>query len=215
MALVNAAGSTRKSGWLIKVLRATATLTVLAVFAGCTTTPTTPVSSVKVEPTVQTLNSGDVIQINFPGAPNLNTTQAIRRDGKINLYMVGEVTALGKTPAELERELIEAYSGQLVSKEIKVTVMSSAFAVYVSGAVLRPGKITPERAVTAFDAIMEAGGFDPTRANTKAVRVIRTINGRTENHVLNLKAVLDGEPTEPFYLQSYDVVFVPEKFSWF
>ena len=49
--------------------------------------------------------------------------------------------------------------------------------------------VTP---ITALQAVMEAGGFDFTRANTKAVRVVRNDRGRTTNTVLNLKQVLGG-----------------------
>lgn len=172
-------------------------------------------SATKVTPDVQVLNPGDVIKISFPGATNLDTTQQIRRDGRVNLYMIGEVKAADKSPSELEKELVQAYSNQLLSKEVKVTVVSSSFAVYVTGAVMKPGKILPERALTAFDAIMEAGGFDTAKADTKSVRVIRQEDGQVKTYVLNIKALLEGAQTEPFYLKSHDSVYVPEKFSWF
>src|SRR5687767_12403059 len=42
-----------------------------------------------------TLREGDVLNISFPGAPTLDKTLQIRRDGKISLAQVGEVTAAG------------------------------------------------------------------------------------------------------------------------
>jgi polysaccharide biosynthesis/export protein len=215
MALVTTAGSGRKSGLQAKVTGAVMALVVLCAGFGCASTPPQTVSAVRVEPGVQQLNAGDVIRISFPGAPNLDETQTIRRDGKVNLQMIGEIVAADKTPSALEQDLIVAYSGKLLSKEIKVTVISSSFAVYVTGAVMKPGKIQPDRAVTVLDAIMEAGGFDHTRANMKEVRVIRQIDGHLENHTLDLKAVLEGRTREPFYLRAHDTVLVPEKFSWF
>lgn len=163
----------------------------------------------------QTLGSGDVIKITFAGAPNLDTTQQIRRDGKINLTLIGEVQASEKTPLELEAELLRLFGAHLVSKEIKVTVMSSSFSIFVTGAVQKPGKISPDRGLTALEAIMEAGGFDNARANAKSVRVIRHEGGKVSNFTLDLKAALDGQPTEPFYLRSNDIIYVPEKFAWF
>lgn len=189
---------------------------VLALALGGCASPVIQVAPAsKSAPEVQTLNPGDVVKISFPGAQNLDTTQQIRRDGRINLYMVGEIKAADKAPADFERELVQAYSSQLISKEIKVTVVSSSFAVFVTGAVVKPGKIMPDRALTAFDAIMEAGGFDSTKANAKEVRVIRQEDGQTKTYTLNLKAILDGASGEPFYLKSHDVIFVPEKISWF
>ncbi len=62
---------------------------------------------------------------------------------------------------------------------------------------------------------MEAGGFDHAKANMKAVVVIRHENNRTERFKLNLKQVLDGQRTEQFDLQPSDIIYVPERFSWF
>jgi polysaccharide biosynthesis/export protein len=187
----------------------------LVLAAGCASRSTPPPPSARIEPQTQTLRSGDVVRISFPGAPTLDTTQQIRHDGKLNLYLVGEVKAAGMSPGELESQLLESYASQLVSKEVRVTLVSSAFSVFVTGAVVRPGKLTPERSLTAFEAIMEAGGFDNAKANTKSVQVIRQEDGKTKNFTLNLKGLLEGKPIEPFYLQAYDVVYVPEKFSWF
>jgi polysaccharide export outer membrane protein len=213
MALVPTAGSKRK--WFLQAIPTGLALLALLAMSGCASAPVATPSAVTVDPAVQQLSAGDVIRISFPGAQNLDETQQIRRDGKVNLYMIGEVVAADKTPAMLEKDLLEAYSSQLLSKEIKVTVVSSSFAVYVSGAVMRPGKIAPDRALTALDAIMEAGGFDTARANMKEVRILRQVGGKLETHILDLKAVLEGRDNQPFYLRSHDSIFVPEKFSWF
>ncbi|HVU36571.1 MAG TPA: polysaccharide biosynthesis/export family protein [Opitutaceae bacterium] len=183
-------------------------------FAGCDTAPTASTATFSGPPP-QMLGSGDVIHLSFPGAPAMDTTQQIRRDGKLNLNLVGEVQAAGKTPSDLEKELSSLYATQIVSKEVKVTVVSSSFSIFVTGAVVKPGKIQPDHALTAFEAIMEAGGFDYDKANTKAVRVIRNEAGTTKSYTLNLQAVLDGKSVAPFYLQSNDTIYVPEKFQWF
>ena len=174
-----------------------------------------PTPTTQVKPGVQILNSGDVIEITFPGAANLNTTQQIRRDGKVNLYMIGETVAANKTPGDFEKELIAAYDKQLISKEIKVKVVSSVFSVFVTGAVMKPGKVTSERELTSFDAIMEAGGFDENNANKKAVRIVRQDGGKIENFVIDFNKVLKGQGGEPFYLKAHDTVYVPTKTIWF
>jgi polysaccharide export outer membrane protein len=163
-----------------------------------------------------TIREGDVLKIEFPSAQNLDTTQQVRRDGEITLSIVGEVHAAGLKPTELQKELIRLYSTQLLSKEVTVTVVSSSFAVFVTGAVMHPGKILSDRPISALEAIMEAGGFDNTKADLKAVVVIRQgADGRTKNTTLDLKAVIEGKEDEPFYLKASDIVYVPEKFSWF
>jgi polysaccharide export outer membrane protein len=192
-------------------------LVLLAMVAGCQTQRpvATPAKQTTDGAEVITLREGDVLKISFPGSANLNTTQPIRRDGMISMPLIGEVKAVGKTPEGLKKELIDLYSTQLVSKEVTVEVQSSLFPVYVNGAVLHPGKIMSDHPMTAFDAIMEAGGFDYTKANLKRVVVIRQEGGRNRKFTLNLKLVMDGKPGEPFYVKPGDTITVPEKFQWF
>ncbi len=208
-------------------------MAALAVVTGCQTGPdqfTSPVpagtNSTPVIPesvnapaatnaAAFTLREGDILKISFPGSPNLNNIQQIRTDGKITLPLIGEVQAAGLTPIDLQQKLMDLYAPQLSSKEVTVEVQSSSFPVYVTGAVLRPGKITSDHPMTALEAIMEAGGFDYTKANLKAVVVIRQEGSQTKRYNLNLKLEMEGNSSEPFYLKPSDIIYVPEKFSWF
>lgn len=161
------------------------------------------------------LREGDVVKVSFPGAPSLNTIQPIRRDGRIALPLVGEVNAAGLKPSELEKHLLSLYAPQLVTKEVSVTVESSSFPIFVTGAVLRPGKILSNRPITALEAIMEAGGVDYAKANLAAVKVTRNEQGNVKSYTLNLKLQLEGKQGQPFYLKPSDIIYVPERFSWF
>jgi polysaccharide export outer membrane protein len=200
-------------------------LAVLALAAGCETEPlfippdepllTSPVQQNTNATEVITLREGDVLKISFPANANLNTTQPIRRDGMISMLLIGEVKAVGKTPTELEKDLADLYSTQLLSKEVTVEVQSSSFPVYVSGSVLRPGKVISDHPITALEAVMEAGGYDNTKANLKRVTIIRHEGKSTRNYIVNLKRVVDGKASESFYLKPGDIVIVPERFSWF
>lgn len=190
-------------------------LSLLLPLTGCQSTTTTPPVAAAPSPANQALRAGDVVRIAFPRSPALDLTQQVRRDGKINLYLVGEVEAAGLTPAELETRLVASYASEIVSHEVRVTVVSSAFSVFVTGAVLRPGRLNAERTLTAFDAIMEAGGFDLARADTRAVRIIRQSEGRAVTFTFDARAVLEGRAGEPFPLQPFDTIFVPERFTWF
>jgi polysaccharide export outer membrane protein len=161
------------------------------------------------------LHPGDTIRISFPGAPNLDSQTSIRLDGKISLPMIGELAAAGLTPTQLEAELVRIAGPQLVDKEVSVTVLSSAFEIYVTGAVMRNGKLVIDRVPTPLEAIMEAG-LDNTRANLKAVQIIRKDeNGQTHTYKINVKRVFKGQPSEPFALKQFDIIYVPERFNWY
>ncbi|HEV2694559.1 MAG TPA: polysaccharide biosynthesis/export family protein [Verrucomicrobiae bacterium] len=185
-------------------------------FTGCATNETTlPSAAGKEHTETVVLREGDSVKIDFPGSPNLDTTQQIRRDGKINLSLVGEVDAAGLTPDALQKKLIELYAPQISSKEINVSVAASTFPVFVSGAVIHPGKVLSDHPLTALEAVMEAGGYDATSANMSAVKVIRKENGKMKNYKINLQKVLDGSSDKPFYLEPGDILVVPERFQMF
>jgi polysaccharide biosynthesis/export protein len=156
------------------------------------------------------LNSGDVVKISFPGAPELNQTQKIGTDGSLSLPLVGEVHAAGKSPGELQHELANLYKPQLQDNEVLVTIESRAVPVVVSGAVQHPGKILFERPATVLEAIMEAGGFTP-EADLKRVSVIRIVKGEHQTVVFDLRPVIKGLPTPATYVSGGDVIYVPEK----
>lgn len=209
-----------KTSSLSRLSRILSLLSLMAtlVLTGCETSRTQSNSlGTNAAPMVEplTLREGDTVLVSFPGAPDLNTEQAIKRDGKISLRG-GEVTASGKTIAELQKELLDIYGPQLVTKQVVVSLKASQFPVYVTGAVGRNGRLTVDRPLTALEAVMEAG-VDLNRANLKGVRVTRVTNGKTEVFMLNLDRWIKGRPgnEEPFYVKPSDILYVPEKFQWF
>ncbi len=201
--------SFRPLAWLFLVASV-----ALAAFTGCQTPP--PVAVADTVPYLDVrLREGDTLKISFPGAPNLDSTYQIRRDGKITLTLGGEVTAAGLTPVELEKEILRLYDAQLAVKQVVVLATSSGYPIYVSGAVLRPGKLTIERPITVVEAIMEAGGFDRAKADPRKVSVLRQVDGKSMTFKVDVQAMIDGKQPKPFYLKPSDIVTVPEKFIWF
>ena len=175
----------------------------------------TPQTDSGSSPQSTILRQGDTVKVTFPGSPNLDQTEQVRLDGKISLPLVGDVQAAGQTPDQLEQSLVRLYAPQLSSSDVTVAIESSSFPVFVTGCVLAPGRVLSSEPITALEAIMEAGGFDYSRANLRNIHVIRRENSSSQSYVLNLKDVLDGDEKNNFYLQPNDIVYVPEKFSWF
>jgi polysaccharide export outer membrane protein len=183
--------------------------------AGCATSPYVPpaqfahfdISSAYTN----ILDQGDAISITFRYSTNFNTIQKIGLDGMVNLEGVGEVKAEGKTVVQLQDQLTALYKSQVKDDPITIRLVGAIAAVYVTGAVTRPGKIPMERRMTVVDAIAEAGGFDPYRAKLSRVSVLR-VDGDTQRiYRLDLSRILAGEDKAPFYLKPFDVVHVPTK----
>ncbi|HEX2099710.1 MAG TPA: polysaccharide biosynthesis/export family protein [Candidatus Synoicihabitans sp.] len=174
-----------------------------------------PASAMAADASTHALREGDVVKLSFPSAPNLDATYKVGRDGKISPSLVGELKAAGLTPLELENKLRELYATELLSSEVFVSVVSSSYPIFVTGAVVRPGKIEVDRPMTALEAIMEAGGFQMAKANGGAVVIVRQEQGQVRNYTLDLRKVLEGQSSETFFLQPSDIVYVPERFAWF
>ena len=157
------------------------------------------------------LVEGDVVSITFQYSTNYNAVQKISLDGTLNLQGVGQVKAAAKSPLQLQSELTELYKSQVKDDPITIKVIGAESAVYVSGAVTRPGKIPLERPMTVLEAVMEAGGYDPYRADLSDVIVLRVESGKQKSYPVNLKRVLRGHDDTPFYLKPFDVIQVTTK----
>ena len=156
-----------------------------AVIANSSTTTNNPASF--------TLREGDILKISFPGSPNLNNVQQIRTDGKITPDPGRGSAGCGHDAGRFA-EKIDGFIRPATDVEGSHGGSTKlSFPVYVTGAVLRPGKISSDHPITALEAIMEAGGFDYTKANLKNVKVIRQEGDRTKNYMLDLKRVMEGK----------------------
>lgn len=193
-----------------------AALTVLAGvwLTGCQTQSgeTLPASAAGDKPGI--LASGDMIKVAFTTAPELNQSQKIEPNGNVSLPLVGDVYAIGKTPAQLQSELTQLYKSQLQNSEVIVTLESIVIPVVVSGEVQKPGKVLFERPATVLEAIMEAGGFT-AYADPKKISLIRQINGQHHTQVVDLSPILRGTTTQAMYVSPGDVIYVRPKFISF
>jgi protein involved in polysaccharide export with SLBB domain len=189
---------------------------LLVLPAACGTTQTAapllqPYPEAKPGPAPRvTLRSGDVVEIKFAYAGQFNDTQTVRPDGKIELQLIGEVVAEGKTPSQLRDELINLYAAQLKHPELAVVVRGLyERRVYIGGEVMKPGPVDMPGEKTALEAIMDAGGFKKETAEVQNVIVVRNVDGRMVGQALDFKEALAGGAAPQFYLQPRDIVFVP------
>jgi polysaccharide biosynthesis/export protein len=181
----------------------------LLLFVSCETTVSTKLPEGDVVHGPVTLTAGDVVKLTFPGAPELNQSQKIQTDGKINLPMVGEVDAGGRTLSDLQQRVEVLYRSQLQNTTVSVTLESSVTPVTIGGAVSRPGKYLFDRPTTVLQAIMEAGGADKF-GTLGRVSIIRLVNGQQRTEVLDLRPILQGQPTRPVYVRAGDIVLIGE-----
>jgi polysaccharide biosynthesis/export protein len=157
------------------------------------------------------LSPGDTIKVTFAEESDLDQTEKIRRDGKISLPLIGEVTAAGKRVIDFQHELVSRYEGRLDNPEVLVT-LDGAASVIVSGFANKPGKIELDRPKTVYQVIMEAGGVSDY-GSPRNIHLTRIINGEQRTETVNLRPTIRGQPTLPEYVQDGDVIYVSR--SWF
>src|ERR1700687_3916821 len=90
------------------------TLVALAalVCGGCQS-PLPPLPNPPGPKTAVRLSPGDVIKASYADENVQDITEKVRRDGKISLPLIGELTAAGKRLMELQNEIKSRYEGRL------------------------------------------------------------------------------------------------------
>ena len=143
---------------------------------------------------------------------NINATQSPRiqthivdRNGMIQLPVLGEIQAAGLSTKELEAVIKNRVSEHVKDPFVRVEMIN--FTVNVMGEVRAPQRIVVgKERFSVLDALADAGDLTEYGKRDN-VLVIRTENGKSTYHRLNLT---DGSiyASPYFYLQQNDVVYV-------
>jgi polysaccharide biosynthesis/export protein len=199
-----------------RALRPSSCLLVFLAFAalvcgGCQT-PLPPLPNPPGPRTAVRLSPGDTLKISFAEESDLDQTQKIRRDGKVSLPYLGEVTAAGKRIIDFQHQLVGRYEEHLDNSEVLVTLEGGPASVIVSGFANKPGKIELDRPKTVYQVIMEAGGVSDY-GSLSNIHLTRMINGVERTETISLRPTIRGKPTQPEYVQDGDVIYIAR--SWF
>ena len=139
------------------------------------------------------------------------TLQGVQVDGsgQMSLPLVGSILAAGKTTQELSVEIADRLRGRfLQDPQVSIWVQEAVSQkVTVDGAVREPGVYTMSGPTTLIQAVAMAKGPDARLANLTRVAIFRTIDGRRNAAVFDLKAIRSGKAEDPEILGN-DVVVV-------
>jgi polysaccharide export outer membrane protein len=197
-------------------IRTLGSLLVAVILTGCggtgikTTSPAggaAAVGGVGTQGLADLLRKGDLIQVAFTGIPNppADLEERIKEDGTINLQLIGNITAEGKTPGQLQKEIQDRYVPQYFVR-LTVTVKTERRVFYVDGEVRRPDRFVYEGELTLLQAIAAAQGFTDFAARGR-VEVVRN-NG--ERLVIDARrAKRDQRLNVP--IVPGDTIFVPRR----
>lgn len=162
------------------------------------------------------INPGDELEISVWGDERLQRSVRVLPDGTFAFPLVGQISAVGRLPAELERIITTGLQPQYRGPVPQVTVSvrsPSGFQFSVIGKVRSPGTFTPGRYVNALEALGIAGG--PTEfADLGNARIIRKSGQQIQTIRVRLSDILRGNtssvtPSDLPQIQSGDTLVVP------
>jgi len=156
------------------------------------------------------IGPGDILDISVWKDEALTKLVTVLPDGKISFPLIGEVTAGGKTLADLREELEKKLSRYVpdISLSVVVTRINSMI-VYVVGRVNNPGMFGINTNVTVLKALAMAGGLNPFAKRSK-IKIFRETGGQTRILSFDYDDVINGEDLgQNIQLQRGDTVVVP------
>ena len=200
-------GTSYPTGELPRLSFLFASLVFAALMCGGCQSPLPPLPNQPGPKTAVRLSPGDVIKASYADETIPDQTQKIRRDGKLSLPLIGEVTAAGKRVIDFQHELVSRYEGQLENNEVLVTLENGTATVTVSGFANKPGVYPFDRPTTVYQAVMQAGGVSDY-GSASNIHLTRVINGEQRSETINLRPAIHGQPVRPEYVQDGDVIYI-------
>jgi polysaccharide export outer membrane protein len=159
------------------------------------------------------LGAGDMIEIFVFQNPELTVTVPVRPDGKISTPLVENITAAGKTPSQLARDMEKVLAEYVRSPKVNIIVtqpVSSLSQVKIVGQVTHPMSMPYHDGITALDAVLAAGGLSPYAAGNRA-KIVRVENGKQlEIHVKLVNLMEKGDLQQNVAMKPGDVLVVPQ-----
>jgi protein involved in polysaccharide export with SLBB domain len=157
------------------------------------------------------IHPGDEVEVTLHSAAELSRTVQVGPDGRVNLPMIGAVMVSDRTVPEATAEITDRYSSVLVDPVVELLPASfGAQRIIVGGEVANPGLVElPGPRIGALEAVMLAGGFQPTARRNEVVVLRRANDGGVMLRTVDLHAPLIGRGQDPIPLVRHDMVFVP------
>jgi polysaccharide biosynthesis/export protein len=126
----------------------------------------------------------DVLDITVWRNQDLSKEVVVRPDGRISLPLIGEVTAVGKTPAQLTEEISAKLKEYKENPQVSIVIKEvNSYAIFVLGEVAKPGRYPLKSKTTLLQGITIAGGFTPSAARNKLVVFRFGENGQSDERI--------------------------------
>jgi polysaccharide biosynthesis/export protein len=139
----------------------------------------------------------DVVEVSVFKVPELSSTVQVSEAGTVNLPLVGEVPAAGRTARQVENELTHLL-GRKYLQNPQVTVFIKEYnsqRVTIDGAVKRPGVFPIQGSMSLLQAVAMAQGLEDMADDT--VIVFRDVDGVRKVARFDVSEIRTGDAKDP------------------
>jgi polysaccharide export outer membrane protein len=139
----------------------------------------------------------DIIDISVFDVPELSATVIVSDNGTIQLPLLGETPAAGKTPRELQADLTTRLGADyLQNPQVTVSVKEyNSRSVILTGEVRTPGIYPLKGKTSLLEVIAAAGGF--AEGSDSTVLVLRKSGGKQQAAKFDVSAIETGRAKDP------------------
>ena len=162
------------------------------------------------------IGPGDTVNIIVWRNPEVSMLVPVRPDGKISTPLVEDLTASGKTPTELARDIEKSLAKFI--QQPQVTVIVTSFVglydqqIRVIGQATKPQALQYRQNMSLLDVLIAVGGVTEFASGNKA-NIIRSANGRQQKVPVRINdLVRDGDVSANVRMLPGDVLVIPESF---
>ena len=202
------------------IIKAGYILLILLGLSGCATTEYPPLEGgpapAQVTPDYL-IGAGDGVNIFVWRNPELSSSVTVRPDGKITTPLIEDVSASGKTPTQLARDMEQELS--VYVKNPVVTVMVSGFVgpyseqIRVVGQATNPQALPYRDQMTLLDLVIAVGGLTEFAAGNRS-SIVRVVDGEWAQFGVRIDVLVNGaDISANAYILPGDILIIPE--SWF
>jgi polysaccharide export outer membrane protein len=156
----------------------------------------------------------DVLEITVWKNADLSKQLTVRPDGRISLPLIGDITAVGRTAAQLSGDISAKLKEYKENPSVSIVVKEvNSYAIFVLGEVGKPGKYPLKSKTTLLQAITIASGFTPMAARNKMVvfRFAKDGGGRIKMKASYDDIVLRDGLSQDIELKPGDQIVVPSE----
>jgi polysaccharide export outer membrane protein len=170
------------------------------------------VPSVAAGTTTYKINAGDILEVFVWNEAALSSEVLVQPDGLIRFPMVGQVMVGGRSPADVEVQIITGLKKYLKDEPVVTVSLRSINGnkIYVLGNVARPGEYVVNNQIDVMQALALAGGLTSFAAEND-VRILRRDEaGKSSSVTFPYARVKQGKDLSAnVVLRSGDTVVVP------